>query len=162
MVRIFEKCDESVNGSYWELNYDSKFFYTNFDPCDEMDTLDQVMKMTKLRQYREGLVSDYFEKCLYSYITKENPEFIKHLLSVDGFNLGDVNIKSQNSVKQSIEDGIIEINDLDGLTPALLITYNSNKTVIETYHGSNAIIVKSKFQEYAKTPSVRIFISNRC
>jgi type 1 glutamine amidotransferase len=63
IIHVFKKCDDGVNKCYWDINYDSTLFYTNFDPRDEVKTLDNVMRITKLRQQRTKLVDDYFKCC---------------------------------------------------------------------------------------------------
>jgi hypothetical protein len=145
IFHVFKKCDYEVNKCYWDINCDSKFVYTNFDPRDEFKTLDKVMKITKLRQLRTKLVDDYFECCLYSYITNENRTQMDHLLSSNGLDLGEINVKSQSSFEKNIMN-----NNLNGLTPDIHITHNSKSTIIDAYNGTDKTTIIRKLKKYLR------------
>lgn len=146
IIKVFKKCDYSINKYYWNINCDSYFFYTNFHPKDEEKTLDQIMKTTKLRQYRKKLISDYFEECLYSYLIKENLDQMKELKSIEGLNINGLNIRNQHSIQAAKEENVR--NDFNDLTPDVCITYNSKYTIIDAFNGSNETTIINKLRKY--------------
>jgi hypothetical protein len=136
IFHIFKKCNFEINKYYWNLNCDSLFFYTNCDPRDELTTLENVMKITKLRQFRTTLLDNYFKYCFYSYLTNENRIQIDDLLSLNGLNLGEINVNTSRN--------------LNGLTPDIHITHNSKSTIIDVYNGSDKITIIRKLEKYVQ------------
>lgn len=78
MYYVFKKCCFDTNQYYWRVKTnDSKYYYTNTD--NEKATTNNIVKTLKLLEIKEGMIADFFEYCLISFLADEEIKILELL-----------------------------------------------------------------------------------
>lgn len=155
--RIFNKCSFFINQYYWKVkSADASLYYTTTD--DEQKTLKEILKKTKISEFRNRLVNDYFEYCLISYLTEEDISLMEPLSSGK-----EVKIKSNITMITQDYYTANSTSIVGDKSPDCTLIEGTKKILIDAYDGANEDHIKKKIRKYKNTFSnadVYVFASN--
>lgn len=162
--KVFKKSDFSVNSYYWKIKTkDSLYYYTTTD--DDKSTLCNILRATKISEFRGKCINDFFEYCLVSYVTNEDQTLLESLSKGESVELGQGGvICTQEYFEKSkqIDDETTELDtalDSSNKTPDLYIKCGDDSCVIDAYNGTGMKEISKKLQSYSKCfPKSRVYV----
>jgi hypothetical protein len=137
--KVFKKSNSSVNTYYWIVNNDCSCYYTTTD--DDVETLQHILRVTKISELRTNYVNYYFEFILFSYIMGENITLLNELKEKHTVTLS-------NGVKISTQE--YSRAQEYSKTPVLMIEYEGQLCIIDDYNGSSEKEIRSKINVYSQ------------
>lgn len=160
--RVFKKSNFRVNLYYWKVKTkDYSYYYTTTD--DENSTLHNILRTTKISEFRGKCVNDFFEYCLISYITNEDEELMENLSKGNEVTLeNNASISTQEHFERRIEGN--ETTELDNSscskkTPDLYIDCEGQSCVIDAYNGTSKEEIMKKIRSYSSCfPQSRVYV----
>lgn len=155
-LKIYRKCSLSINQYYWRIKSDDgSLYFTATD--DEGETLISILKRSRISEFRNQLIHDYFEYCLISYVTRENISLMGLLSSGKAINV-------MNAVKMFTRD-YYTMNKTEAAekSPDYTFIYENEIYVIDTFDGVDEKRITKKIQKYQSSfpgSIVYVFASN--
>ena len=145
---VFKKSNFKINSYYWTVKTkDSLYYYTTTD--NEMETLSNILKTTKLSEFRGKCIDHFFEYCLVSYITNENVQLMRRLSKGEtGYLQDGVCVRTQEYFELLNEEIEMDTSYKKRGTPDLFIEYNGNSFIIDSYNGTNEKEIRKKINFY--------------
>ena len=143
--KVFKKSNFDINSYYWSIKTkDSSYYYTTTD--NEVETLSNILKTTKISEFRSKCVNDFFKYCLVSYITKENKQQMKQLSRGEMVTLHDgVCIRTEEYFEENSGKEFTK-----KVTPDLFISCKEQYCIIVAYNGTNLKEIKTKISYYSR------------
>lgn len=164
--RVFKKSNFRVNSYYWKIKTkDSSYYYTTTD--DELSTLHNILKTTKISEFRGKCVNDFFEYCLVSYVADENEKLMGQLSKgclVELNKCGALICTQERfeQMKQNYESTLQTKQDCkysSHKTPDLYIECNGQSCIIDAYNGTNEKEILKKLNTYSfEFPNCQVYV----
>lgn len=159
--RVFKKSNFKVNTYYWRIKTkDSSYYYTTTD--DEHNTLQNILRSTKISEFRDKCVNDFFEYCLVSYVTNEDEELMEKLSQGKSVILqGGAIVRTEEYFEKTKR---AETTELDGQvssqkTPDLYIECGDEACIIDAYNGTSEKEILRKLNAYSESfPNARVYV----
>ena len=164
--KVFKKSDFSVNSYYWKIKTkDCLYYYTTTD--NDKFTLYNILRATKISEFRGKCINDFFEYCLVSYVTNEDQTLLESLSKGERVELGQGGLlctqeyfeKNKLIVDATTEVHVDHALDSSYKTPDLYITCGNHSCIIDAYNGTNEKEILKKLQSYSECfPKSRVYV----